>query len=77
MLKMKGLDFSKEVRTDPKLNPTPIVVLTTSDEVKDRVEASQLDVAGYVLKPLTLTYLPIRLQPSVSLGPVRNALGLR
>jgi|GEM_PF-4273191 len=77
MLKMKGLDFSKEVRTDPKLNPTPIVVLTTSDEVKDRVEASQLDVAGYVLKPLTLTYLPIRLQPSVSLGSVRNALGLR
>ena len=31
-----------------------MVVLTTSDDERDRVEAYQLNVAGYILKPVTL-----------------------
>jgi DNA-binding NarL/FixJ family response regulator len=30
-----------------------VIVLTTSDEDSDKVEAYQLNVAGYILKPVT------------------------
>lgn len=53
MPKMNGIEFLEEVRTDPALRLTPIVVLTTSDHTKDRVEAYKFNIAGYMLKPLT------------------------
>ncbi|MGF1479622.1 MAG: response regulator [Cyanophyceae cyanobacterium] len=53
MPRMSGLEFLKELRADPALKATPVIVLTTSDEDKDRVEAYNLNVAGYILKPVT------------------------
>jgi CheY-like chemotaxis protein len=53
MPKMNGLEFLHELRADPELKATPVIVLTTSDEDKDRVEAYNLNVAGYILKPVT------------------------
>lgn len=53
MPKMNGLEFLHEVRQDSELKRTPIIVLTTSDEDKDRIEAYNLNVAGYILKPVT------------------------
>ena len=53
MPKMNGIEFLKEVRKDPELRRTPVIVLTTSDQEKDRVEAYDLNVAGYLLKPVT------------------------
>ena len=41
------------MRQDPALRDTTVIVLTTSSEDRDRVEASQLDVAGYLTKPVT------------------------
>ena len=55
MPKMNGLEFLKEIRKDDKLKRTPVIVLTTSDEDKDRIEAYNLNVAGYILKPVTFT----------------------
>jgi len=55
MPRMGGIEFLREVRADPELRPTPVVVLTTSNDDKDRVEAYNLNVAGYILKPVTLT----------------------
>ena len=37
-----------------ELKLIPVVVLTTSDDERDRVEAYNLNVAGYILKPVTL-----------------------
>lgn len=54
MPRMGGIEFLREVRKDPELRATPVVVLTTSNEEKDRVEAYNLNVAGYILKPVTL-----------------------
>ncbi len=54
MPRMNGIEFLRELRADPKLRLTPVVVLTTSDDERDRVEAYQLNVAGYILKPVTL-----------------------
>jgi CheY-like chemotaxis protein len=53
MPKMNGLEFLHEIRRDEKLKRTPVIVLTTSDEDKDRIEAYNLNVAGYILKPVT------------------------
>jgi CheY-like chemotaxis protein len=53
MPKMNGLEFLYQLRADPELKSTPVVVLTTSDEDRDRLEAYNLNVAGYLLKPVT------------------------
>lgn len=55
MPRMNGIEFLRELRADPELAPTPVVVLTTSDDERDRVNAYNLNVAGYILKPVTLT----------------------
>jgi CheY-like chemotaxis protein len=53
MPRMNGIEFLRELRADPDLHSTPVVVLTTSDDERDRVEAYNLNVAGYILKPVT------------------------
>ncbi|MBW4561065.1 MAG: response regulator [Mojavia pulchra JT2-VF2] len=53
MPKMGGIEFLQELRSDPKLKTTPVVVMTTSNQDQDRVEAYNLNVAGYILKPVT------------------------
>jgi len=53
MPKMNGIEFLRELRNDEELRPTAVVVLTTSDDERDRVEAYNLNVAGYILKPVT------------------------
>jgi CheY-like chemotaxis protein len=54
MPKMNGIEMLRELREDPDLKLTPVVVLTTSDAERDRVDAYNLNVAGYILKPVTL-----------------------
>ena len=54
MPRMGGIEFLRELRADPQLALTTVIVLTTSDEERDKVEAYQLNVAGYILKPVTL-----------------------
>jgi CheY-like chemotaxis protein len=53
MPKMNGLEFLRAIREDPALRPLTVVVLTTSDDERDRIEAYNLNVAGYILKPVT------------------------
>jgi CheY-like chemotaxis protein len=53
MPRMNGIEFLRQLRADPDLHGTPVVVLTTSDDERDRVEAYNLNVAGYILKPVT------------------------
>ena len=55
MPKMSGLEFLRAIREDPDLRPLTVVVLTTSDDERDRIEAYNLNVAGYILKPVTFT----------------------
>jgi CheY-like chemotaxis protein len=53
MPRMNGIELLRELRADPRLRATPVVVLTTSNDERDKVEAYQLNVAGYLLKPVT------------------------
>jgi CheY-like chemotaxis protein len=53
MPRMNGIEFLRELRADPELRLIPVVVLTTSNDDRDRVEAYRMNVAGYLLKPVT------------------------
>jgi CheY-like chemotaxis protein len=53
--RMNGLEFLQALRSDPALAPLPVVVLTTSNDERDKVDAFNLNVAGYLLKPMTFT----------------------
>ena len=55
MPKMDGIEFLSALRADPALCPIPVIVLTTSGEERDRVDAYRYNVAGYILKPATLS----------------------
>ncbi|AFY78256.1 MAG: response regulator [Hydrococcus sp. C42_A2020_068] len=55
MPQMNGLEFLHELRADPQLKAIPVIVLTTSDEDRDKLEAYNLSVAGYILKPVTFS----------------------
>jgi len=53
MPKMNGIEFLRELRADPALQQAPVVVLTTSNDERDKIHAYNLNVAGYLLKPVT------------------------
>lgn len=49
---MNGIEFLQVVKADSELKCIPAVALTTSDEQKDKVEAFEFGVAGYMRKPV-------------------------
>ena len=53
MPRMNGLEFLRELRADARLQSTVVVVLTTSNDERDKFDAYNLNVAGYLLKPVT------------------------
>ncbi len=55
MPRMNGIEFLRALRADSELRATSVVVLTTSNEDRDKVEAYNLNVAGYLLKPVTFS----------------------
>lgn len=54
MPKMNGIEFLRALRADPALANSTVVVLTTSNDDRDKFDAYNLHVAGYLLKPVTL-----------------------
>jgi CheY-like chemotaxis protein len=53
MPRMNGIEFLRALRSDPQLSRTTVVVLTTSNDERDKIDAYDLNVAGYLLKPVT------------------------
>ena len=49
--KMSGIEFLRELRSDPKLKDLRIIVLTSSNEPQDRAAAFKYDVDDYIVKP--------------------------
>ena len=51
--RIEGLEVLRRIRTDPRTRFVPVVVLTTSNDEQDKVNAYDFNVAGYLLKPVT------------------------
>ncbi|MCG7892775.1 MAG: response regulator [Candidatus Thiodiazotropha endolucinida] len=49
--KMSGFEFLQELRNDPELDSLRIIVLTSSNEPKDRAAAFEFEVDDYIVKP--------------------------
>lgn len=52
MPKVNGLEVLEQVRAEPTLRQTPIVMLTSSREEKDLVRSYELGVNAFVVKPV-------------------------
>lgn len=50
MPRMNGLELLQKMREDQELRDSIVFVLTTSDDERDKFEAYNLNVAGYMLK---------------------------
>ena len=52
MPRMDGLEVLRRIRADERTKLMPVVVLTTSNEDKDRVESYRLGANSYIRKPV-------------------------
>lgn len=50
--KLNGLEVLKEIRNDPAISRTPVVMLTSSREEQDLVRSYELGVNAFVVKPV-------------------------
>jgi len=51
MPRMNGVELLKILKADDELKMIPVVVLTTSEDMQDKVATFGLSVAGYIVKP--------------------------
>lgn len=49
---MNGIEFLTQLRTTPVFDGTKILIITTSDNAKDKLDAVRLNVDGYIMKPI-------------------------
>ena len=50
--KVTGLEVLERIRSDERTKMIPVVVLTSSEEEKDRIESYRLGVNSYIVKPV-------------------------
>jgi CheY-like chemotaxis protein len=53
MPKMNGIEFLQALRSDHTLKPISVFIMTTSNDESDRLNAYNLNVAGYISKPVS------------------------
>ena len=60
--KMSGLELLRKLRTSDGLGLLPVVILTSSDEPQDVLEAYRLHANSYIRKPLDFSHFVEALQ---------------
>ena len=55
MPKVDGIEVLRNIRKDSRTKRIPVVVLTSSNEEKDIVNAYELGVNSYIVKPIDFT----------------------
>jgi CheY-like chemotaxis protein len=50
--KVDGIEVLRAIKSDPRLQKVPVVIITSSAEERDRVETYRLGVNSYIVKPI-------------------------
>ncbi|HVT04537.1 MAG TPA: response regulator [Thermoanaerobaculia bacterium] len=50
--KIDGIEVLREIKADPRTRAIPVVMVTSSEEEKDRMQSYALGVNSYVVKPI-------------------------
>jgi CheY-like chemotaxis protein len=50
--KVDGIEVLRRLRADARTRATPVVIMTSSNEVRDTVESDKLGVNSYITKPV-------------------------
>ncbi|PCJ63381.1 MAG: hypothetical protein COA79_00815 [Planctomycetota bacterium] len=58
MTVMNGIEFLSKLREDPKNKKIIILVMTTSDDVKDKQDAYNYNIMGYIIKGEVIDDVP-------------------
>lgn len=53
MPKMDGWECLREIKKRPQLKHIPVIILSTAQWLKDRIELQKLEIARYITKPST------------------------
>lgn len=53
MPKMDGWECLREIKKRPHLKHVPVIILSTAQWLKDRLELRKLEIARYITKPVT------------------------
>lgn len=59
---LSGLEMVKQIRRDPKIASTPILMVTAEAKKEQIIEAARAGVNGYIVKPFTGATLKEKLQ---------------
>lgn len=51
MPNMDGYSFIERLREDPEFEETPIVIVSTEDEIKDKEKGYEVGANAYIVKP--------------------------
>ena len=67
-----GLDLCRELKSDPKKNLIPIIILTAKDDEVDKVVGFELGADDYVTKPFSVRELILRVKAVLKRGNVKS-----
>ncbi len=58
---MTGLQLLREVRADPKLKPTPFIMVTAESKSENVIAAKEAGVSNYIVKPFNAETLKAKM----------------
>ena len=67
MPRMDGYSVCKALKSDPRTRLVPVVVVTSLDQIPDKVRAVELGADDYLAKPVNITELTTRVRSLVML----------
>lgn len=74
MPKMDGYKFCEEVRSDPAIQSTPIILITAKKETIDKITGLEKGADDYVTKPYNLIELRARILAMLRMKRLRDEL---
>jgi len=67
MPRMDGYSVCRAIKNDPRTRLVPVVVVTSLDQIPDKVKAVELGADDYLAKPVNITELTTRVRSLVTL----------